>query len=166
MVPCPTQPEAAQTLNIYGPYLGAGITVEHISNDWREAQVSMKLHWYNRNIVGVHFGGSLYSMADPHLMLMLMKLLGEDYIIWDRSATIDFMRPGRGKVTAAFTIDNHDLAMIKEQTKDGDRYCPEFKIRVVDEKGKTVAKITKVLYVRKKDGDSSGQQTRIQTQTR
>lgn len=145
-------------LNIYGPYFGAGIRVEHISNDWKEAHVSMKLRWYNRNIVGVHFGGSLYSMADPHLMLMLMKLLGRNYIIWDRSATINFMRPGRGKVTAAFEINDRDLATIKEQTKDGAIYYPEFRIKVVDEKGKTVAKITKVLYIRKKKNSDMEQQ--------
>ena len=60
-------------LNIYGPYLGAGVRVTHVANDFREIRVSMKLRWYNRNVVGTHFGGSLYSMVDPHLMLMLMK---------------------------------------------------------------------------------------------
>ncbi len=145
-------------LNIYGPYFGAGIKVEHISNDWKGARVSMKLHWYNQNIVGVHFGGSLYSMTDPHLMLMLMNLLGKNYIIWDRSATIDFVRPGKGKVTAAFEINDHDLVTIKEQTKDGAIYYPEFRIKVVDNKAKTVAKITKVLYIReKKDSNTEGQ---------
>jgi acyl-coenzyme A thioesterase PaaI-like protein len=121
----------------------------------------MKLHWYNRNIVGVHFGGSLYSMTDPHLMLMLMNLLGKNYIIWDRSASIDFIRPGKGKVTAVFKINDQDLATIKEQTKDGGIYYPEFRIMVVDQKGKTVAKITKVLYVReKKESNAEVQETR------
>jgi len=138
-------------LNFYGPYFGAGIKVEHISEDWKQARVSMKLHWYNRNIVGVHFGGSLYSMADPHLMLMLMKLLGDDYIVWDKSATIDFMRPGTGTVTASFEITDEEVLAIREQTGNNGRYRPEFRIKVVDEKGKTVARIKKVLYVRRKN---------------
>lgn len=141
-------------LNIYSPYLGAGIKVEHISDDWKQVRVSMRLRWYNRNIVGTHFGGSLYSMVDPHLMLMLMKLLGPDYIIWDKSATIDFIRPGKGRVYALFEVSDETLESIKEQVKVKNKYLPEFKINIIDENDKTVARIKKVLYVRKKSSVS------------
>ena len=114
-------------LNIYGPFLGAGIKVEHISSDWRNIRVSMDLHWYNRNAVGVHFGGSLYSMVDPHLMLMYMQLLGKDYIVWDKAATINFLRPGKGKV-----------------------YKPSRTIEIKDSQGDIVAKVKKDLYIRRK----------------
>ena len=137
-------------LNIYGPYLGAGIRVERISADWREIQVSMKLRWFNRNAVGTHFGGSLYSMVDPHLMLMLMNLLGKDYIVWDKSAEIDFIRPGRGRVMANFTITDDDLQAIRNNTAQGEKYLPHFSIRVIDTEGKLVARIKKILYIRRK----------------
>jgi hypothetical protein len=91
-------------LNLYGPYLGAGIRIRNISLDWRQLQVSMKLRWYNRNAVGTHFGGSLYSMVDPHLMLLLMKLIGKGYTIWDQAAEITFKEPGKGTVSAIITI--------------------------------------------------------------
>ena len=58
-------------LNIFAPYVGAGVRVTHVRDDWRELRVAMRLRWHNRNAVGTHFGGSLYSMTDPHLMLML-----------------------------------------------------------------------------------------------
>jgi acyl-coenzyme A thioesterase PaaI-like protein len=93
-------------LNIYGPYLGSGIRVDSISEDWKQTRVSMAQHWYNRNVVGVHFGGSLYAMVDPHLMLMLMKLLGTGYLVWDKSAAIEFVRPGKGRVFAACEISD------------------------------------------------------------
>ena len=137
-------------LNIYGPYLGTGIRVERISADWRESQVSMKLRWYNRNAVGSHFGGSLYSMVDPHLMLMLMNLLGKDYIVWDKSAEIDFIRPGRGRVMANFTITDDDLQAIRNNTAQGEKYLPHFSIRVIDTEGELVARIKKILYIRRK----------------
>ncbi|RPH42151.1 MAG: DUF4442 domain-containing protein [Desulfobulbaceae bacterium] len=137
-------------LNIYGPYLGAGIRVEQISADWREIQVSMKLRWFNRNAVGTHFGGSLYSMVDPHLMLMLMNLLGKDYIVWDKSAEIDFVRPGRGRVVANFIITDDDLQAIRNNTAQGEKYLPHFSIRVIDTEGELVARIKKILYIRRK----------------
>ena len=139
-------------LNLYGPYVGAGICVTHISDDWRELHVSLKLHWYNRNAVGTHFGGSLYSMVDPHFMLLLMKRLGKSYIVWDKSAQIDFLRPVRGPVHAVFRIEKEEEERIREQTRHGEKYLPEFEVFINDEEGQTVAVVKKLLYVRLKKG--------------
>ena len=137
-------------LNLYGPFLGAGVKVDHISADWREIRVSLRLRWYNRNIFRTHFGGSLYSMADPHLALMLMHLLGDDYIVWDKSAEIDFLKPGTGTVSATVQISDSELEMIREQTNLHRKFLPEFTISILNEDGKRVAQIKKTLYVRKK----------------
>lgn len=147
-----TPPLLRFILNIYGPYLGAGIRADYISADWRSIRVSMKLRWYNRNAVGTHFGGSLYSMVDPHLMLMLMNILGSGYVVWDKSATIDFHRPGRGRVHAGFTITDNDLEKIRINTEGGGRYLPQFTVDITDEGGELVARVTKTLYIRKKTG--------------
>ncbi len=141
-------------LNIYAPYLGAGVKVCSISPDWREIKVSMRLRWYNRNAVGTHFGGSLYSMVDPHLMLMLMQLLGERYIVWDKAASIEFVSPGKGEVSSTIVISDEELKQIKTNTENGEAYFPEFQLRVLNKDGKVVAKVRKTLYVRKKRQDS------------
>ena len=137
-------------LNIYGPFLGAGIKVEHISSDWRNIRVSMDLHWYNRNAVGVHFGGSLYSMVDPHLMLMYMQLLGKDYIVWDKAATINFLRPGKGKVLADFILTEDDIQTAVVATENNQVYKPSRTIEIKDSQGDIVAKVKKDLYIRRK----------------
>jgi hypothetical protein len=87
-------------LNLYPSYLGAGVKVTHISKDRRELHVSMSLRRFNRNAVGTHFGGSIYSMLDPHLMLLLIQLLGNDYWVWDKSAHIDFIKASKQNVTS------------------------------------------------------------------
>ena len=140
-------------LNFYPPYLGAGIKIEDISNDWTELQVSMSLRWYNRNAVGTHFGGSLYSMVDPHVMLLLMQLLGKKYFVWDKSAHIDFIKPGKGKVTATIKISDTDIEDIKQKTESGEKYLPEFKVEVRDQENNLVALATKTLYIKKKPTD-------------
>ena len=43
----------------------------------------MKLSLRNQNYVGSHFGGGLFSMTDPFYMLMLMNVLGSEYLVWD-----------------------------------------------------------------------------------
>lgn len=137
-------------INHWPPYLGTGIRVAHIAEDYRSLTVEMPLRFYNRNYVGTHFGGSLYAMVDPFYMLMLLKTLGKDYIVWDQSACIDFVNPGRGKVRACFSLDDEMIEEIKRKTADGGKFLPTYPVDVVDEEGTVVARATKTLYIRRK----------------
>lgn len=137
-------------LNWYGPYRGAGVKVKHLAADYSSATVAMPLRWYNRNYVGTHFGGSLYSMVDPFHMLLVMNQLGPEYIVWDKEAKIEFISPGRGTVIAHFEVSQEHLEDIKEKTQDGQKYLPEFEVEVRAEDGTLVARAIKTLYVRKK----------------
>ena len=137
-------------LNWYPPYLGAGIKISNISDDWRALNVHMKLRWYNRNAVGSHFGGSLYSMVDPHLMLMLMQVLGRDYYVWDKSATIDYIQATKSPVTAKIELEDGQIETILSKTQNGEKYLPEFVIEIKDEKHNLIATVRKILYIRKK----------------
>jgi hypothetical protein len=139
-----------QMINIYGPYFGAGVKVTHIDKNFRQAHVSLKLRWYNRNYVGVHFGGSLYSMIDPFYMLLLMNNLGKDYIVWDKSAEIEFIKPGTGTVSAHFTITDEMLAEILDKTSNGDKFLPTYPVNIIDADGDIVATAQKTLYIRRK----------------
>jgi len=136
-------------INYYPPLFGAGIRSRYI--DERTIQVTMKLTKLNRNIVGVHFGGSLYAMCDPWFMLILMRLLGSDYIVWDKSASIQFLRPGKSKVTATFTISPEREDEIRTAADRGEKLEPTFAVDVMDEENQIVAHVEKLLYVRKKN---------------
>ena len=134
----------------FGPYIGAGVAVDEISEDWKYMKVSMKHRFYNDNIFGTHFGGSLYSMVDPHYVLMLLKILGKEYIVWDKGASIDFIKPGKGTMTAEFRISDQVIEEIKANTKDGEKYLPLFNVDIVNSTGEVVAKVEKTLYIRRK----------------
>ena len=137
-------------LNIYPPYIGAGVKVDYISADWKALHVSMALRWYNRNAVGTHFGGSLYSMIDPHLMLLLMQLLGKEYLVWDKSASIEFIKASRKKVRSVITITDDALDEIRRRTEGGEKHFAKFHVEIKDTSGELVSRIEKVIYVRKK----------------
>ena len=124
--------------------------MDYLAEDFRELKVSMGLHWYNRNYVGTHFGGSLYSMVDPFYMLMVMNVLGRDYVVWDKHADIDFIRPGKGRVHAHFRLTDDDLREIREATKGGDKYLPRWQVENVDNDCECVARVNKTLYIRRK----------------
>jgi acyl-coenzyme A thioesterase PaaI-like protein len=152
-----TASKLKRRLGVYAPYLGAGVRVTHIADDFLTVHVEMPLRFYNRNYVGTHFGGSLYSMCDPFYMLMLINILGPDYIVWDKSAAIRFKRPGKGTVKAVFEIPAERVAEIKAAADSMGKVEPQFQVLVMDEEGQIVAEIDKLLYVRRKMQDKKSQ---------
>lgn len=143
--------ELKRRLNAYSPYVGARIEVTHVARDGSEIRVRMPLEEDNTNLVGTHFGGSLYAMVDPHLMILLMRRLGPGYVVWDRSATIDFLRPGRGTVYATIRVTDSEVDAILSATKGGDKHLPRWTLEITDAEGDVVARVLKTLYVRKKE---------------
>src|SRR5690625_1798646 len=137
-------------INFWPPMFFAGIKATRISDDFRAIDVSLTLRRYNRNYVGTHFGGSLFSMTDPGYMLMLMHNLGRDYYVWDRGAHIDLLAPARGVVRAQLRITDETLEHMREQRAAGDKYPPEFTVDLLAEKHTLVAQVVRPLYVRHK----------------
>ena len=113
----------------------------------------MSLRWFNRNAVNTHFGGSLYSMIDPHIMLMLMQVLGKEYLVWDKAADIEFIKASRKKVRAVINITDQEIDNILKMTKSGDKYFPEFTVDLLDEDNELIAKVKKTIYVKKKKSE-------------
>lgn len=137
-------------VNFWPPYLGAGIRVTRIAADLRTFEVRMKLRWYNRNYVGTHYGGSLYSMCDPFFMLILLEGLGSGYEVWDKAASIRFRRPGRGTVTARFHVSEDEIEAIRREADAQGKTEPRFTAEVLDEAGEVVAEVEKLLHVRRR----------------
>ncbi|MDV6332413.1 DUF4442 domain-containing protein [Asticcacaulis sp. 201] len=143
-------PKRFKMINWYPPMIGAGIRVIDTAPDFTSITVEMKLRWWNRNIVGTQFGGSLYMMCDPFFMAILMMNLGKDYIVWDKAASIQFLKPGRRHVRAVFHIAPDEIARIKAQADSNGKYEPEFDVDILDTEGTRIARVHKVLYVRRK----------------
>lgn len=150
-MPILTKPWALKRLvPWWPPYWGTGVRIDYVAADYRAIDVSMKLTWYNRNYVGTHFGGSLFAMTDPFYMLMLIKNLGDHYYVWDKAASIDFISPGRSKVTAHFRVSDALLDDIRAHTESGEKYLKDIEVPITDEKGELVAKVVRTLYIRKR----------------
>ena len=141
----------AKLINLYLPYLGAGIRVVEINPEFTRIEVEMGLNRWNKNVKGVHFGGSLYAMCDPHYMWILMEHLGEDYIVWDVEANIRFKRPGRDTVRAVFEISLSRIKEIKDEIDVIGKSEYVFQTVIKGETGEIVAEVVKTVYVRKKD---------------
>ena len=135
--------------NVWGPYLLSGISVRRIAPDLRTVEVQMKLRPWNRNYVGTHFGGSLFAMADPWFMVMLIELLGPGYVVWDKQGAIRFRKPGRGTVRAVFEIPPERVEEIRRGVEASGKVEPVFTVQITDGQGDVVAEVDKLLSVRK-----------------
>lgn len=140
--------------NCWPPFLGAGIRVVDGSAKDSYLRVKLRLRWYNRNYVGTQFGGSIYAMTDPFYMYLIMHRLGDDYIVWDQGAKIEFKKPGKTDLLAEFRVEDHIIQRILENTAGGEKFLFDLPVSVKDRNGVEVAEVTKTLYVRKKRRDA------------
>ena len=69
----------------------------------------------------------------------------------DKSASIRFLRPGRGVFTATFHIPRARVDEIRTAADSGEKVEPVFTAEVLDAEGQAVARVEKTLYVRRKD---------------
>ena len=137
-------------IRFWPPFLGAGIKVKSFSPDFTHIVIQMKMHFWNRNYVGTHFGGSIYSMTDAFYMLMLMQLLGKGYIIWDKSASIRYKIPAKGTLYATFVLSQEQIEKLRAEVDEQGKIQPEFHIPITNEAGEVVAIVDKVISIAKK----------------
>ncbi len=150
------KPRFYRFLNWWPPLLGAGIRVTRMDDDMRAVDVELRTHWFNRNYVGTHYGGSLYSMADPFYMLMLIHNLGPGYIVWDKAANVRFRRPGKGTVRAEFRLTQEKIDDLLRRLETEEKIEPTFLVEIKDEAGEVVTLVEKLLYIRRQPGRSPG----------
>lgn len=136
--------------NFWFPFFGAGIKIAEVSKDYHYMKVILKRRWYNANYVGTQFGGSMYAMTDPFYMIMLIQILGPDYIVWDKAAQIEFKKPGKTNLTAEFRLNFEQIQNIKKNTENGQKHIFDLPVEIYDNDKVVVATVQKTLYVRKK----------------
>ena len=137
--------------NLFPAYWGTGAHISYIAGDWREIRVKVPLRLRTRNYVGTIFGGSMYGAVDPIYMIMLIRCLGPDYIVWDKAATIRFKKPGRTTLYAHFALDDAELASIRSAAETARSIDRVYMVELKDAQGVVHATVEKTLYIRRKD---------------
>jgi len=139
--------------NFFPALRGTGARVTYISEDFRDVRVRLPLNWRTRNYVGTIYGGSLYGAVDPFYMVMLIRNLGPDYVVWDKVATIRFLKPGRTTLYARFALDEAELDAIKSALVNQRSVDRTYRIELTDAVGTVHASVEKVIYIARKKND-------------
>jgi len=136
--------------NVLPAIRGTGSWLTFLSDDWYEAHLKLPLSLRTRNYVGTIFGGSLFSAADPMYMVMLFNILGPEYIVWDKSAKIRFIRPGKGTLRAHLALNTKTIEQIKTEVAEKHEADRTFTITWLNKDEKPVARIEKTVYIAEK----------------
>ncbi len=137
--------------NFFPAYRLTGAHITYIAGDWREVRIKLPLSWRTRNIVGTIFGGSMYGAVDPIYMVMLMKILGPEYVVWDKAALIRFKKPGKRTLYAAFNLAQQEIDGIKAALVSAPSIERIYRVELVDADGLVHVAVEKTVYIRRKD---------------
>lgn len=136
--------------NLFPAYRGTGGRVTYISEDWRDVSVKIPLSWRTRNYVGTIYGGSIYGAVDPIYMLMLIRILGPEYVIWDKAASIRFKRPGKSTLYADFALSTAEIDEIKRLAETERSIDRVYNLELKDKNSVVHAFIEKTIYISKR----------------
>ena len=142
-------------LNLWPCYYGTGVHLKYVAKDFREMHLEVPLNWRTRNYVGTIFGGSMYGAVDPVCMLMLIKNLGPDYVVWDKAASIRFKKPGRSTLHVTVKIDQKEIDQIRSDLTATNSLDRTYTIDLTDEDGTVCATVEKIIHIRKNTHDAT-----------
>jgi acyl-coenzyme A thioesterase PaaI-like protein len=137
-------------MSLWIPNLFSGIRVRRFSADWTHATVELHVNVFTRNYVKTAFGGSMQAMTDPYFFMLVMHQLGRDYVVWDTRGEIEFLKPGRGVLTAQFDVPTHRVDDIRARAEGGAKVLEWFETEITDRSGDVVARVRREVYVREK----------------
>ena len=127
-----------------------GGRVDFISSDYRELHVSLRLNIRTRNRVGTIYGGSIYSSVDPYFMLMFMQILGKDYVVWDKAASVKFVKPIVKQVKCRFLVTEELVEEVRHHVEAHGEYTFHLPLQYEDDKGAVFAVFNKTVYAASK----------------
>lgn len=146
-----SSPQAFTVLaSLYPPLLGSGIRIRHMAPDWTRGELSMRVARWTANTNGTAFGGSLFSATDVLYGALLAGQLGGKYQVWTKSATIDFHRPGRGRLHCVVEVPRTEADLVRDQLVTQPSTSVLHTAEIVDSRGATVVEARHTMFIRRR----------------
>lgn len=103
----------------YSPmYRRTTARIQEVSSDLMNISIKLPINYKNRNYVNSIFGGSMFAAVDPIPMVQLMNIIGDEYVVWDKSAEVFFKRPAKENLYADFTYSPEELMNIQQKVQE------------------------------------------------
>lgn len=123
-----------------------------ISEDLMDIRIKLPISYKNRNYANSIFGGSMFSATDPISMVQLINIIGDDYVVWDKSAQIFFKRPAREDLYADFNFTASELDEIRQRVaQENEIDITKTVLLTNEDRSVTYCEVHKVIYVADKE---------------
>lgn len=119
----------------------------YVSPGFLRVDVRIKRSYKNKNYVGTIFGGSLFAATDPIYMVQLIQILGNEYVVWDKSSRVHFKRPAVNDAYTAFEFTEEEIVSLKDEVKQTKELDLVKKLELKGKDGTLYCEIEKTIYV-------------------
>ena len=89
--------------------------ITYVSANLQDIKIVIPISYKNRNYMNTIFGGSMFAAVDPIPMIQLTQILGNGFVVWDKSAEIYFKKPAKENLYADFVFTDAELEDIKQR---------------------------------------------------
>ena len=137
--------------NFHPAFRGTGGRVVHVAKDLRHIRIRLALNWKTRNIVGSLYGGSLFAITDGAHPMMLMAALGDNYIVWDKAASIRYRKPGYTTLYGDFVLRKEEIAEIRAALLEVPELERTFLVELKDDQGTVHTIVERTVYIAEKN---------------
>ena len=105
------------------PFIFNRIKIIHISDDFKQIDVRLKLSFWNRNPGKALWGGAIFSAADSFFPIILKQnalLSGIETDFFTKSTNVSYLKPSKTDLMFNFNVSDDEVSsMIDILNRDG-----------------------------------------------
>ncbi len=138
-------------LCFYPPLLFQRIWVRKFHSGFRGVDVKIAKSLLNRNYNGSIFGGTIYAATDPFYALLfdqLLQRLGFKVRVWLKSASIQYLKPGRGHLYFTIVVTDDMLNEAIEALNNSGKFVKAYPMEITNADGQVCATVMNEVYLR------------------
>lgn len=137
--------------NFFPAVRRTSMRIIYIAKDWRHVKIKLPFNWKTKNYHRTMFGGSMFAATDPVYLVMLTKILGPEYIVWDKAACIRYKKPAKTTLYADFKLNQLETNKILEILSQQEKVDRLYQIDLIDKQATVYATVEKTLHIRKRN---------------
>lgn len=138
-------------LCFYPPLLFQRIWIKKFHPGFRGVDVKINKSLFNKNYNGSIFGGTIYAATDPFYALLFDQLLqreGFKVRVWLKSASIQYLKPGRKSLYFTIKVNDEMLKEAIEALNTNGKFVKAYPMEIKDAQGELCATVMNEVYVR------------------
>lgn len=140
-------------MRLYPPLLLQRIWVRSIDSGFRGVDVKINRSLITLNFGKAIFGGTIYTATDPFYAMLFGQLLKHKVYhisVWLKSASIQFLRPGRTDLYYRISITDEMINEAEEALNKNGVFIKSYSIEIYSKTGDLYAIAKNEIYIRKK----------------